>query len=150
MMTGLCSVLILCAFSFVPVLTHHSAPTKESSSNWHRIMQSLIYLPNWRNKKFLIWTFTIPLAVFGYWVSILELPNLTRQEDIMMVWQLSICLELSSSLGRLITGFLADYPPIRRNGNRILLQQISIVTIGVCSTLVSFITMIRENEFLVS
>ena len=158
MMTGLCSVLILCAFSFVPVLTHHSAPTVENSSKCLRIVQSLLYLPNWRNKKFVVWTLAIPIALFGYFVPYVHLPMFATmipldsdpQRNGEKASQLIMCIGVSSGLGRLVSGFLADRPLIRRDGNRILLQQVSFLSIGVCTMLLTVAQMFGGNVFMVS
>ena len=41
--------------------------------------------------------------------------------------QLIMCIGVSSGLGRLGSGLLADLPAVKRNGNRIVLQQVSLV-----------------------
>ena len=33
----------------------------------------MVYLDNWRNKRFVIWTLAIPLALFGYFVPYVHL-----------------------------------------------------------------------------
>ena len=43
--------------------------------------------------------------------------------------QLIMCIGVSSGLGRLGSGLLADLPAVKRNGNRIVLQQVSLVAI---------------------
>ena len=32
------------------------------------MIENLLYLDNWKNKKYIIWTVAIPLAQFGYFV----------------------------------------------------------------------------------
>ena len=159
MMTGLCSVLILCALSFVPVLTPTPpAPSEGNSSRLQRIVQSLVYLPNWRNKKFVVWTLAIPLALFGYFVPYCHLPQFAKeipldeddQKNGEKSAQLIMCIGVSSGLGRLVSGFLADLPLVKRNGNRILLQQVSFVSIGICTMLLTLAQMFGENVFMVS
>ena len=43
--------------------------------------------------------------------------------------QLIMCIGVSSGLGRLGSGLLADLPAVKRNGNRIVLQQVSLIVI---------------------
>jgi len=156
MMTGLCSVLILCAFSFVPVLTTQPASAEKSSSRCLRIVESVLYLPNWKNKKFVVWTLAIPLALFGYFVPYVHLPRFAEmipldsdpQRNGEKASQLIMCIGVSSGLGRLVSGFLADRPLVRRDGNRILLQQVSFVSIGVCTMLLSAAQMFGGNVFM--
>ena len=64
--------------------------------------------------------------------------------------QLIMCIGISSGLGRLVSGFLADTAVIKRDGNRILLQQISFISIGVCTMLLTLAQMFGENVFMVS
>ena len=158
-MTGLCSILILCALSFVPVLTSPApAPSKEDSSRVRRLLQSLVYIPNWQNKKFVVWTLAIPLALFGYFVPYCHLPMFAQQIPLdtdkerngEKAAQLIMCIGISSGLGRLVSGFLADTSVIKRDGNRILLQQISFISIGVCTMLLTLAQMFGENVFIVS
>ena len=63
--------------------------------------------------------------------------------------QLIMCIGISSGLGRLVSGFLADTAVIKRDGNRILLQQISFIAIGVCTMLLTLAQMFGENVFMV-
>ena len=67
-MTFLCSVLILCAISFIPVLKQKPVQHDPTQSKLRQIIENLIYFPNWRNKKYVVWTLAIPLALFGYFV----------------------------------------------------------------------------------
>ena len=32
------------------------------------VAEKLVYLDNWRNKRFVVWTLAVPLALFGYFV----------------------------------------------------------------------------------
>ena len=158
-MTGLCSVLVLCALSFIPVIKHNksTAESQQEDSKLKRMVGSLVYLPNWRNKRFVVWTLAIPLALFGYFVPYVHLPMFAKEipldEDEKRngekASQLIMCIGVSSGLGRLISGFLADLPLIKRDGNRILLQQISFFSIGVCTMLLTLAQMFGQNVFLV-
>ena len=37
-------------------------------SKLQELVSSLVYTPNWRNRRFVVWTLAIPLALFGYFV----------------------------------------------------------------------------------
>merc|ERR1712115_201986 len=41
----------------------------------------------------------------------------------------------SGGIGRILSGLIADLPSVKRNGNRIILQQVSFVSIGLCTML---------------
>ena len=157
LMTAMCSVLVLCAITFIPVLKSQPKDLHEDQSKLRQILQNLIYLPNWRNKKFVVWTLAIPLALFGYFVPYCHLPQFAKnipldQDDKIngeMASKLIMCIGVSSGLGRLVSGFLADLPAIKRNGNRIVLQQISFISIGICTMLLTLAQMFGNYVFLV-
>ena len=74
----------------------------------------------------------IPLSLFGYfvpYVHIVEHVSQTMPDKDGSV--LVSCIGITSGLGRLIFGKIADLPKV----NRILLQQISFVSIGICTML---------------
>merc|ERR1719270_3361288 len=81
-MTALCSVLVLCALTFVPVLQSPApAPQQPGTSRRSKVQQvvsSLVYTPNWRNRRFVVWTLAIPLALFGYFVPYCHLPQFAK------------------------------------------------------------------------
>ena len=58
-----------------------------------------------------------------------------------------MCIGVSSGIGRIISGFLADVPQIQKNGNRILLQQASFVAIGICTMLLTLAQMFGDHVF---
>ena len=47
-----------------------------SSPEYDSIIDQVVYLDNWRNKRFVIWTLAIPLALFGYFVPYVHLVGL--------------------------------------------------------------------------
>jgi len=160
MMTALCSVLVLCALSFVPVLQSPApAPQQPGSSRRSKVQElvsSLVYTPNWRNRRFVVWTLAIPLALFGYFVPYCHLPQFAKEipldeDDVRngeKASQLIMCIGVSSGLGRLGSGLLADLPAVKRNGNRIVLQQVSFVSIGVCTMLLTLAQRFGDHVFL--
>ncbi|XP_059478194.1 monocarboxylate transporter 10-like [Neocloeon triangulifer] len=86
----------------------------------------------WKNKKFVIWTIGLPCAVFGYYVPIVHLVtfvsiNFPADDGKILV----MCIGASSTVGRLAFGIISDHEKI----NRVLLQQISLISIGVFTML---------------
>jgi len=96
-----------------------------------------------RNKRFVIWTLAIPLALFGYFVPYVHLPEFARnipldedeEKNGEKAASLIMMIGISGGIGRILSGILADLPSIKRNGNRIILQQVSFVSIGLCTML---------------
>ena len=80
MFAGLSSLLILCALTFIPVLPTTTPPVREKKmSRLMEVAEKLVYLDNWRNKRFVVWAFAIPLALFGYFVPYCHLVSLGCQ-----------------------------------------------------------------------
>merc|ERR1719348_385538 len=155
-MTMMCSVLIICAISFIPVLRSRPRVFDADQSKVRQLLENVIYFPNWRNKKFVVWTLAIPLALFGYFVPYCHLPMFAKEIPLdtddkkngEKAAQLIMCIGISSGLGRLVSGFLADTSLVKRDGNRIVLQQISFISIGVCTMLLTLAQMFGNYVFL--
>jgi len=76
----LSSVLVFCGLTFVPLLhtdTENEQDIKEKSKP-RKMMEKLVYLENWKNKRYIIWTIAIPLAQFGYFVPYCHLPQFAK------------------------------------------------------------------------
>jgi len=156
MFTVLTGVLILCACTFIPVLPARMPATisdKNKQSPHHNQQQSkmkelfekLVYTDNWRNSRYVIWALAIPCALFGYFVPYVHLvqfaKNLPLDVDTDVneekAASLMACIGVTSGIGRLVFGKLSDVDKIARNGNRIILQQIAFVSIGLCTMLMT-------------
>lgn len=145
MFAAMSSVLILCSLTFRPLLPPAPAPPMEGASRTRRFLEKVIYLENWRNKKFVIWTLAIPMALFGYFVPYVHLPQFAKsipldhneERNGEKAASLIMMIGVSGGIGRIISGYIADLPAIKRNGNRIVLQQISFVSIGLCTMLLT-------------
>lgn len=153
-LTGLCCLLVLCAATFQPLLPAPPALVPPPHlSRPARIAHRIIYLDNWRNRKFVVWTLAIPLALFGYFIPYVHLPQFAKDiplsedaaENGARASQLIMCIGVSSGVGRVISGFLADLPAMRRAGNRVILQQISFVSIGLCTMLLTAAPLAGSN-----
>jgi len=157
MFAGLSSLLMLCALTFVPILPKNTPPVQEKKmSKMMEVVEKLVYLDNWRNKRFVVWTFAIPLALFGYFVPYCHLPQFAKDipldaDDLIngeKASKLIMCIGVSSGLGRIASGFIADLPKVKANGNRIILQQVSFVSIGICTMLLTTAQLFGDNVFL--
>lgn len=131
--------LMLCALTFRPLIVQHQRITdevdqasEESLPDEEGCCGSCLDLSIWRNRKYLLWVFAIPTALFGYFVPYVHLVQ--HVKDILPHANgeiLVTCIGLTSGVGRIIFGKLADFPFI----NRIMLQQIAFLSIG-CLTMV--------------
>ena len=92
LLASLTAILILCSFTFSPLLPPPPPPAVQNASAFKRLLEKVlktfhtrtapasintsaqvVYLDNWRNKRFVIWTLAIPLALFGYFVPYVHL-----------------------------------------------------------------------------
>ena len=131
-LSALTSIQMFAALNFKPIMPkveedHLNGPKKNC-------IQEIIYIDNWKNTKYVIWALAIPASLFGYFV-----PYIHIVAHVHTIWKnkerdggvLVSCMGITSGLGRLIFGKIADLPKV----NRILLQQISFVSIGICTML---------------
>lgn len=129
----LSSFIILCALFYKPLHPPPPPPRiKPGRSSCNNLMRSLINVDNWKKKKYIIWALSIPIALFGYFVPYVHMGKFVKdsfpgQDENLPV----MCLGITSGIGRIVFGFIADIPKI----NRILLQQMSFVFIGVMTML---------------
>jgi len=139
MFTGMSAVLILAGMTFIPVLPPHPPSTQTGGSKVMALVEKLIYLDNWRNKRYVIWALAIPSALFGYFVPYVHLPQFAKMIPLSPEKASSLvgCIGITSGLGRIIFGKVADFPRIQANGNRVVLQQIAFISIGICTMLLN-------------
>ncbi|KAG8195907.1 hypothetical protein JTE90_001142 [Oedothorax gibbosus] len=126
--------LMLCALTFRPLIVQHERIKEDASDDSLRdededaCCGKCLDLTIWRNKQYLLWVFAIPVALFGYFVPYVHLVQHVR--DILPEANgeiLVTCIGLTSGVGRIVFGKLADFPSV----NRIMLQQIAFLSIGV-------------------
>ena len=82
-----------------------------------------MHVENWRNPKYVIWSLVVPCALFGYFVPYVHIvahvnnvlgPDAADGEILIM------CMSITSGLGRVVFGRMADSPRV----NGIFLQQV--------------------------
>lgn len=134
----MCTVT-LCSLTFRPLLVQHQRITENEDNNSEKSSSSkgsgcskfcskMLDKSIWKNKKYLLWVFAIPTALFGYFVPYVHLVQ--HVKDILPEANgeiLVTCIGLTSGVGRIIFGKLADFPVV----NRICLQQVAFLSIGI-------------------
>ncbi|KAK9871374.1 hypothetical protein WA026_011630 [Henosepilachna vigintioctopunctata] len=86
-----------------------------------------------RNTKYVVWAGTIAISLCGYFVPYVYMKKYVLNvfgEDADGMLPV-LCIGIMSGVGRLIFGFIADHPKV----NRIFLQQIAFLFIGVSTIL---------------
>lgn len=126
---GISSLVIVCAMIYKPLqLPPPPPPRKPGQTALKTVIKSCINVDNWKRKRYVIWSLSIPVALIGYFAPYVHMakhvkttfgPGYDENAPIM-------CIGITSGIGRLFFGYIADYKCI----NRILLQQISFVLMG--------------------
>ncbi|XP_046650713.1 monocarboxylate transporter 10-like [Daphnia pulicaria] len=137
-LAGMMGLLMVCAVTFVPRLPPtieiNGAGTAEGSAGCSRLWKKYINFSIWKNKKYVIWAIAIPIAMLGYFVPYVHLVSYVK--DVLPEADgkvLVLCIGLSSGIGRLIFGKVGDHPKV----NRVILQQIAFLSIGVVTMLLT-------------
>lgn len=128
-----CGIMV-CALLFKPAndLIRNEQKRKTSKKRQFNLIEAF-NVSIWKNKQYLVWALVIPIALFGYFVPYVHMlkfveDNYSSDYDGKLP---VICIGITSGLGRLIFGYIADMPRV----NRILLQQISFLGIGLLTIL---------------
>lgn len=131
----LTTVVMACALLFKPIpLNRPTRSRSPSKSNFRHRLKEVINLSIWKRQRYVVWASSIPLALFGYFVPYVHIGKFVATTFKDADGKLPVmCIGITSGIGRLIFGYIADLPKV----NRILLQQISFVSIGVLTMLLT-------------
>ncbi|KAA0708997.1 Monocarboxylate transporter 10 [Triplophysa tibetana] len=126
-------ILVLAGFTYKPILP--KPVSSEKSGGRCPALKRVFNLQIWKSLGYRIWAFGIPAALYGYFVPYVHLMKHveerfgegTNKELLLM------CIGITSGVGRLIFGQLADYVP---GVNKVYLQVASFLVIGVMSMMI--------------
>ncbi|XP_028295674.1 monocarboxylate transporter 10 [Gouania willdenowi] len=124
-------VLMLAGFTYKPLLPTKPKSTEKGCARLRQIFNVNI----WKSSGYRIWAFGIPAALYGYFVPYVHLMNHveerfgkdTNKEVLLM------CIGITSGVGRLIFGQVADYVA---GVNKVYLQVTSFFVIGLMSMMI--------------
>ncbi|KAK5650318.1 hypothetical protein RI129_001347 [Pyrocoelia pectoralis] len=122
----LVAVIMGCAIVFKPLNVVDKKDAKTSC-------KTAFNVSIWKNKKYIIWAILVPFSLFGYFVIYVHMPKfveVTISKDADGKLPVT-CIGITSFVGRLIFGYIADLP----NVNRIYLQQLALFMMGVMTML---------------
>ncbi|XP_017085059.2 monocarboxylate transporter 10 isoform X2 [Drosophila eugracilis] len=125
--------IIICSFVYKPLHPPPEPPKKKPGrSRINLFLRSIVNVEIWKRKRFVIWALCVPLALFGYFVPYVHMMQFVKTtfpgEDVNLP---VMCIGITSGIGRLIFGVIADMPGV----NRMYLQQLSLVSIGLVTLL---------------
>lgn len=125
----------MCGLLFKPSPLLSIKPMREDNS-CKSILKSTINTEIWKNRKYRFWALSMPIALFGYFVPYVHIKKYMEATFTNVMYNLPLqCIAITSGLGRLVFGFLADKPGI----DRIMLQQISFYVIGTLTIILPFV-----------
>ena len=123
------SFIVICSLIYKPLRPPQPAPSrKRGQSKTNLFCSTLVNVDNWKKRRYIIWALSIPVALIGYFVPYVHMTKLVKitfpleNENFPIV-----CIGITSGLGRLLFGYIADFKRV----NRIYLQQMSFIILGV-------------------
>lgn len=130
---GMSIFVVACALIYKPLQPPPPKPKrKPGESDASAMLRSVINVDIWKKKRYIIWAFSIPVALIGYFVPYTHIPKFVsiaypNENESFPI----MCIGITSGIGRIVFGFIADLKGV----NRIYLQQISFVVMGVLTML---------------
>ncbi|KAJ8682293.1 hypothetical protein QAD02_018085 [Eretmocerus hayati] len=132
----LTAMVVLCSVLFKPIPQCPDGKVLQKKEFWDMVKDT-VNVSIWKKKKYAVWASAIPLALFGYFVPYVYIGDYVKKNFDQSDERLPVmCIGISSGIGRLIFGYIADMPRV----NKILLQQISFVSIGILTMLLTTIS----------
>lgn len=125
--------IIFCSFVYKPLhFPLASSKKKTGRTRFNIFLRSIINTEIWKRKRYVIWAMCVPLALFGYFVPYVHMMKFVETKFPNNDVNLPVmCIGVTSGIGRLIFGVIADMPGV----NRMYLQQLSLVCIGLLTLL---------------
>ncbi|CAL1677861.1 unnamed protein product [Lasius platythorax] len=133
-LAALTAIIMACAILFKPMplnIPQEDEPQQKAKS-LRNSLKEFVNVSIWKKKRYVVWAVSIPLALFGYFVPYVHIGKFVSMTFKDADSKLPVmCIGITSGIGRLVFGYIADLPKV----NRILLQQISFVSIGILTML---------------
>ncbi|XP_051501425.1 monocarboxylate transporter 10-like [Myxocyprinus asiaticus] len=126
-------ILMLAGFTYKPLLPKPVSSSKSGSRC--PSLNKVFNMHIWKSLGYRIWAFGIPAALYGYFVPYVHLMKhveerfgVNANKEVLLT-----CIGITSGVGRLIFGRVADYVP---GVNKVYLQVSSFLVIGVMSMMI--------------
>lgn len=131
-------IVIVCALIYKPLQLPPPPPKrKPDQSAFSMHMKSLINVDNWKRRRYVVWALSMPICLLGYFVPYVHMVKYVNEtykgehDGNLPI----ICIGLTSGIGRLFFGYIADYKWV----NRIFLQQVSFAILGLLTIAIPLI-----------
>lgn len=135
--------VIICSLVYKPLRPPPPPPKRKPGQSSRSIfimhLRSLVHVENFKRKRYIIWALSMPIALLGYFVPYVHMPKYVQETypDCNKDWPI-MCIGITSGLGRLFFGYIADFKWI----DRVLLQTISFVLLGLLMIAIPFVELI--------
>ncbi|XP_030626991.1 monocarboxylate transporter 10 [Chanos chanos] len=127
-------ILLLAGFTYKPLMPK-SASSSSKSGGQCVALKRVFNVNIWKSLGYRIWAFGIPAALYGYFVPYVHLMKHVEErfgvdanKEVLLM-----CIGITSGVGRLIFGRVADYVP---GVNKVFLQVSSFLVIGLMSMMI--------------
>ncbi|KYN03577.1 PREDICTED: monocarboxylate transporter 10 isoform X1 [Cyphomyrmex costatus] len=128
----LTAIVMACAILFKPIPLTSQGNKSHKTKSLRNHLKEFVNVSIWKKKRYVVWAVSIPFALFGYFVPYVHIGKFVTIKFKDADSKLPVmCIGITSGIGRLIFGYIADMPKV----NRIFLQQISFVSIGILTML---------------
>ncbi|XP_053160964.1 monocarboxylate transporter 10 isoform X2 [Hemicordylus capensis] len=127
-------VLFLAGFTYKPFAPSAKESGEKGKSKFPQA-NKICNFSIFKNSTYILWAFGIPAALFGYFVPYVHLLKHVKERigEHVQDETLLLCLGITSGVGRLIFGRIADYIP---GAKKVYLQVISFFFIGLMSMMI--------------
>ncbi|XP_025975726.2 monocarboxylate transporter 10 [Dromaius novaehollandiae] len=129
-------ILFLAGFTYKPLVSNANDKEEGKKGKFRSAPEKKIFnFSVFKVKSYRIWAFGIPAALFGYFVPYVHLMKHVKDRfgDSVPEEVLLLCLGITSGIGRLIFGRVADYIP---GAKKVYLQVTSFFFIGLMSMMI--------------
>ncbi|XP_026522469.1 monocarboxylate transporter 10 [Notechis scutatus] len=126
-------ILFLAGFTYKPLMPN----TKQSEKGKFKLppAKEMCNFSIFKILSYRIWALGVPAALFGYFIPYVHLLNHVKERigEHVPDTALILCLGITSGIGRLVFGRIADYVP---GAKKVYLQVISFLLIGLMSMMI--------------
>ncbi|XP_053145678.1 uncharacterized protein LOC128342428 isoform X3 [Hemicordylus capensis] len=136
--SGILSICLFAGFAFKPLQKHRAHPSVVEKFQTSPLRGFIVDLSLWKDRIFEVWVCALGLAKFGFFIPFVHMMNLAGDLGIPLekASYIMMGLGLSSAVSCLLFGKICDIERI----NRLYLNQVSILSVGVAYFLIPYCT----------
>lgn len=137
LLAGLGLFIIVCSFIYRPLIPKTKRTRKSGTSKVVHNIKTMINFDIWHNKKYVLWVLSNAIALCGYFVPYVHTGKFVQENFPGEDEKLPImCIGITSGIGRLLCGMLAD----RNYISRITMQQMAFICMGLMTMVMPLVS----------